>query len=121
MNFKYLFLSLFCLVLLTSNNLLAQCPVANSCTPGSAPTSVFPFGMGIYNVTVGSGTTGLVNTTTLGVSDGYKDYSCTKQATIKENVATTISVTTNPNSDENVRVWIDLNNNGTFDIADRKS
>jgi PKD repeat protein len=117
MHFKYLFLSFFCIVLLNSNDLLAQCPSANSCTPGSAPTSVFPFGMGIYNVTVGSGISGFVNTTSLGASEGYKDYSCSKQATIKENVATTISINTNPNSDENVRVWLDLNNNGTFDAA----
>src|SRR5688572_23470322 len=81
---------------LFSNSIFAQCPITNSCTPGSAPSSVFPFGMGIYNVTVGFGTTGFVNTTTGGTSDGYKDYSCTKQATVKEGITTAISITTNP-------------------------
>jgi PKD repeat protein len=109
-------LCLFLTTILSSNLAQAQCPVANSCTPGSAPTSVFPFGMGIYSVTVG-GATGFTNATSLGASDGYKDYSCTKKATVKEGVSTTISVSTNVNSDENVRVWVDLNNNGTFEAA----
>ncbi|HSI90542.1 MAG TPA: GEVED domain-containing protein, partial [Adhaeribacter sp.] len=73
--------------------------------------------MGIYNVTIGSGATGFVNATTSGASAGYQDFSCTKQATVLEGTTTTISVATNPNSDENVRVWVDLNNNGTFEAA----
>ncbi|MBK0403051.1 PKD domain-containing protein [Adhaeribacter sp. BT258] len=93
----------------------AQCPVANSCTPGNAPASSFPFGMGIYNVTIGSGTTGISYPTTGGAPAGYQDYSCTQKATILEGVSTTISVTTNPNLNENVKVWLDMNNNGIFD------
>jgi PKD repeat protein len=95
---------------LINYTVLAQCPVASNCTPGTAPTASFPFGMGIYNVTVGSGPSGFTNPTTTGSSAGYENFSCTKKATVAEGVATTISVTTNPN--ENVRVWVDLNNDG---------
>ncbi|HSI91517.1 MAG TPA: GEVED domain-containing protein [Adhaeribacter sp.] len=91
----------------------AQCPVASTCTPGNAPSVVFPFGMGIYNVVVG-GTPGFTNPTG-GVSQGYMDYSCTKKATVAEGTNVPITVTTNNFTDENVRVWIDLNNNGAFD------
>ncbi|KAA9325052.1 GEVED domain-containing protein, partial [Adhaeribacter soli] len=105
-----LFLSLF------SQLSFAQCPVANSCTPGIAPAGNHIFGMGILSVTVGSGPNGFSHTTS-GVTDGYQDYSCTKRATVSEGVPTAISVTTNPNVNENVRVWVDLNNNGTFEAA----
>ncbi|KAA9325495.1 PKD domain-containing protein, partial [Adhaeribacter soli] len=94
----------------------AQCPVANSCTPGTAPAGNHIFGMGILSVTIGSGPNGFSNTTG-GVTDGYQDYSCTKKATVSEGVPTAISITTNPNVNENVRVWVDLNNNGTFEVA----
>jgi PKD repeat protein len=106
----FLLLAFFALI----PTVFAQCPVASNCTPGTAPASSFPFGMGIYNVTVGAGTTGFVNPTTSGVQAGYQDYSCAKKATVLEGVATTISVTTNPNVNENVRVWVDLNNDGNL-------
>src|SRR5262245_47422887 len=95
-------LFLLCVGLAGAPAAQAQCPVANSCTPVSAPSSTFPFGMGIFSVTVGTGTNGFTNTTS-GSSDGYKDYSCTKKATVLEGVATTIAINTNTNSDENVR------------------
>jgi PKD repeat protein len=95
----------------------AQCPIAATCTPGNAPASAYPFGMGIYEVTVGTGANGFSNPTSLGITDGYQDYSCTKKATVLEGAATAIAVTTNPNVNENVRVWIDLNNDGTFNAT----
>lgn len=95
----------------------AQCPLANSCTPGTALPSNHIFGMGIYNVSVGSGTTGFTNVTTGGSTDGYQDYSCTKKASVQEGVATSIYIATNVNANENVKVWIDLNNNGAFDAT----
>ncbi|MFC5271907.1 GEVED domain-containing protein [Adhaeribacter terreus] len=108
------YLLLFTFFLL-NHTVFAQCPVASSCTPGNAPTSTFPFGMGIFNVSVGSGANGFSNATTGGASAGYQDYSCTQKATVLEGVSTSISVTTNPNANENVRAWLDLNNNGIFD------
>src|SRR5690606_21065708 len=108
-----------CLALLTflllNHSVLGQCPVPNSCTPGNAPASSFPFGMGIYEVTIGSAIAGFSNITTGGASAGYQDYSCTQKATVLEGTAIPINIATNPNANENVRVWLDLNNNGTFD------
>jgi PKD repeat protein len=115
MRFKILFLSCFCLVFFNAGRVQAQCPVANSCTPGAAPAANVVFGMGIYSVTVG-GASGFTNTTG-GVTEGYQDYACTKKATVPEGTNTAIAITTNQNVNENVRVWIDLNNNGAFDAA----
>lgn len=66
--------------------------------------------MGIYNVTLGS-----INNTTAGTTDGYQNYSCTLGTTLNTGQAYPISITTNANVDENVRVWLDWNNNGAFD------
>ena len=88
----------------------AQCPAAASaCTPGGAPTANYPFGMGILNVTLGA-----INNTTAGVSEGYRDYSCTGGAALTVGTDYPITVRTNANADENVRVWLDLNNDGTL-------
>ena len=68
--------------------------------------------MGILNVTVGNN---LINRTSVGQSEGYQDLSCTQNAplTVGQNYA--ISVRTNANgANENVRVWIDYNNDGEF-------
>ncbi|MDX5348002.1 MAG: GEVED domain-containing protein, partial [Hymenobacteraceae bacterium] len=88
----------------------AQCPVAASCTPGAAPSSNHVFGMGIMNVSFGS-----INNTTGGVAQGYQNYSCSIGASITAGVSTPVSISTNANANENVRVWIDYNNNGSFD------
>jgi hypothetical protein len=89
----------------------AQCPIAASCTPGlaSSPQAAI-FGMGIYNVTVNG-----INNTTPGVADGYQDYSCTVSTTFSPGLSYPVSIDTNPTGNENVRVWIDYDNNGTFD------
>ncbi|MCC3159436.1 GEVED domain-containing protein [Hymenobacter sp. 15J16-1T3B] len=88
----------------------AQCPATtSSCTPGSAPASSYPFAMGIFNVTLGT-----INSTTAGVADGYRDYSCTVGTSLTIGQNYTLQVRTNASADENVRVWIDLNNDGQF-------
>jgi PKD repeat protein len=115
MHFKTTFLGFVCLLLLTVNGVYAQCPVTNSCTPGAAPSANNIFGMGIYSVTVG-GSSGFTNATS-GSTDGYQDYSCTKKATVLEGTSTSITIATNQNANENVRVWIDLDNNGTFNAT----
>ncbi|WP_167855603.1 GEVED domain-containing protein [Hymenobacter fodinae] len=68
--------------------------------------------MGIYTVTL-AGTT----ITTAGSTDGYKDYSCTQTASLVVGTDVPISIKTNPNADENVRVWADLNNDGAFNAT----
>ena len=88
----------------------AQCPPATSaCTPGSAPTSAYAFGMGILNVTLGS-----INNTTSGIQDGYRDYACTLGASLTVGQGYPISIRTNSGVNETVRVWLDVNNDGTL-------
>jgi len=88
------------------------CPIAAACTPGNASSGQASYyGMGILNVTVGNN---LINNTTPNYSDGYKDYSCTKNAALTVAQPYAISVRTGPNAPENVRVWIDYNNDGVF-------
>ena len=88
------------------------CPIAAGCTPGNASSSQANlYGMGILNVTVGNN---LINNTTPNYTEGYKDYSCSKNATLTVAQPAAISVRTGPNVAENVRVWIDYNNDGVF-------
>ncbi len=88
------------------------CPVAAACTPGQASNSLASaFDMGILNVTVGNS---LINKTTVGQADGYQDYSCTQNAALLVGQNYAISIRTNANTPENVRVWIDYNNDGAF-------
>ncbi|WP_161787140.1 GEVED domain-containing protein [Hymenobacter sp. IS2118] len=88
------------------------CPVAPTCTPGRASSpQAAAFGMGILNVTLG---TTLINNTTAGQSEGYQDYSCTLNAALLLGQSYPISIRTNAGTPENVRVWIDYNNDGAF-------
>ena len=90
----------------------AQCPVAAGCTPGKASSALAAaYNMGIYSVSLGS----LTNASG-GYADGYRDYSCTPglaAPVLPVSVPATISVK-NGAAPENVRVWIDYNNNGAF-------
>lgn len=89
----------------------AQCPAAATCTPGPATNhQAAAFGMGILNVTIGS-----IDNTTAGNTDGYQDYSCTLGTVLSPGLTYPVSIRTNANADETVRIWIDFNNNGTFD------
>ncbi|WP_198172683.1 GEVED domain-containing protein [Hymenobacter ginkgonis] len=88
----------------------AQCPAAASCTPGSASSALASaYSMGIYNVTLGG-----INNSTANYTDGYKDYSCTLGASLIVNTAAAISIRNGTAANENVRVWIDYNNDGLF-------
>ena len=88
------------------------CPIAAVCTPGNASSAQASFfGMGILNVTVGNN---LISNATANYTDGYKDYSCTKNAALTVAQSYAIGVRTGPNVAENVRVWIDYNNDGAF-------
>ncbi|UYZ59651.1 GEVED domain-containing protein [Hymenobacter latericus] len=96
--------------LLWAGSVQAQCPAAQSaCTPGSAPSTSYAFNMGIFNVTLGN-----ISNTTLGVQEGYRDYACTLGTTLVVGQDYPIAVRTNSSVNENVRVWIDLNNDGQF-------
>ncbi|MDX5348258.1 MAG: PKD domain-containing protein, partial [Hymenobacteraceae bacterium] len=99
--------------ILLQHTLFAQCPIAAGCVPANAPASNYVFGMGIFNVSLGS-----ISYTTSGVQDGYRDYSCTQSTQLVAGNSYPVSVTTNPNANENVRLWIDYNNNGNFEASE---
>lgn len=90
----------------------AQCPGAAICTPGPASSSIASsFGLAILNVTVGNN---LINRTSAGYTVGYHDFSCTHNAALTVGQSYAISVRTTTNAVQNVRVWIDYNNDGAF-------
>ena len=90
----------------------AQCPLAAACTPGTASSpQAAAFGMAILQVTVGNN---LINRTSAGYTSGYHDYSCTLNAALVVGQSYPISVRTTTNAAQNVRVWIDYNNDGAF-------
>ncbi|MBC8083300.1 MAG: PKD domain-containing protein, partial [Hymenobacter sp.] len=69
--------------------------------------------MGIYRVQLAS-----LDTTTNGVADGYRDYSCGTGPTLLRGATYTLLVRTNPSADETVRAWIDFDDNGQFSSAE---
>ena len=101
------------LALSASSSAQAQtCSVAAACTPGRASSAqASAFDMGILNVTVGNN---LINRNSVGQSEGYQDLSCTTNAALVVGQSYAISVRTNASTPENVRVWIDYNNDGAF-------
>ena len=68
--------------------------------------------MGIFNVSVAA-----INHPSGGVNDGYRDYACTVGTSLRVGQDYSMTVTTNANSDENVRAWLDLNNDGQFNAT----
>ncbi len=85
-------------------------PIPVICSP---ITTGYCCGVGIANVTLGA-----INNTTGPGSDGYKDYTCSsRDTTLKGGTSTPISITTGTAQVENVRVYIDYNNNGNFNTA----
>jgi PKD repeat protein len=92
----------------TKNNyIFVAFPAATAqCSP---ITFSYCCGMGITNVTFNT-----INNTTPDGVDNYKDYSCQKQTTVGVSKSYNITIQTGDNYSENVRVWIDFNNNGTF-------
>ncbi|SNR61374.1 GEVED domain-containing protein [Hymenobacter mucosus] len=90
--------------------LRAQCPAATTaCTPGNAPAATSSFSMGIFAVTLGT-----LHHASAGATDGYQDYSCQQSAALVLGTDAILSIQTNANTDETVRAWIDLNNDGVF-------
>ena len=85
-----------------------QCPAATACRPGNAPAANLPFGFGIVQVTLGN------LSSTSAVRDGYQDYSCLRQATLVVGRSSPLSIQTSSAGPENVRVYLDYNNDGAF-------
>ncbi len=98
---------------LQNADVLAQCPIINSCTPGNAtdPNAGF-FGGGIFQVKIGTTFTN----TTIGQADGYKDYCSLGAVNIPLGSPTSFTAKTGNTFDENLRVYVDLNNDETFTV-----
>ena len=90
----------------------STCPGAASCTPGPASSpQAAVFNMGILNVRVGNS----IDRTSVGQAEGYQDLSCSLNAALTVGQKYALSVRTNASgANENVRVWIDYNNDGAF-------
>ena len=56
-----------------------------------------------------------INNITPDGSEGYQDYSCTHQTSVNENTDYIMEVKTGTLNKEDVKVWIDYNNDGVFD------
>lgn len=84
----------------------AQCPVAANCTPADGQFAGQGLGIGITRVSLNA----LNNITT--ADNTYEDYSCTQGATMTLGAPYTLTVLTGSSGPENVRVWIDYDNNG---------
>ena len=66
---------------------------------------------GIYNFNFGS-----INKSSSGGTEGYKDFSCSDQTTLIAGTSYPISITSGSTHQENIKVWIDYNNDGVFDM-----
>lgn len=82
-------------------------PIATLCSPA---TTGYCCGVGISNVNLGN-----INNSSADGSDGYKDYTCTQRdTTMRGGYSTPFTITTGLGQSENVRIYIDYNNNGNF-------
>ena len=72
------------------------------------PTSDYCFGIGITNFSFGT-----INNSTTVLDNNYFDYSCCKQTNVVMGSTYPVSMTTT--TGEEVKAWIDYNNDGAFD------
>jgi len=105
----------------------AQCPATPAaCTPGRASNAnAALFNMGIANVTLRNGTTALINNSTGNQSEGYVDYACRATTPVAgasllvgQNYTLTVSNSA-AGVNENVRAWVDFDNDGAFSTAEQ--
>lgn len=89
--------------------MLGNIPVAATCQPS---TFSYCCGYGIYKVQMST-----INKNSPDASEGYKDFSCTDQATLTEGQSYNISIQTSPSNVQDTKVWIDFNNDGDFSQA----
>ncbi len=84
-------------------------PLSASCTPVAVSVCC---GIGISNVLFGS-----INHASSDASEGYKDFTCGNSTTLIAGDPIPINITTGTTNNENVKVWIDYDNNGVFNNA----
>ncbi len=81
-------------------------PLSAQCTPA---TTLFCCDIGIVNVQFGT-----INKSSANASEGYKDFSCTAATTITAGDPVSFDISTSFTNFENVKGWIDYNNDGVF-------
>lgn len=79
---------------------------APSCSP---ITNSYCCGYGIYQVVFNT-----INNSSADAVEGYQDFSCTNSTTLTEGDNVNFSITTGANNSQDSRVWIDFNNDGSF-------
>lgn len=79
--------------------------------PGSCSPSTLAYccGYGITNVIFNT-----ISNSSANASEGYKDFSCSKQTAVNEGNTYPLSIITGAGNAQDTRVWIDLNNDGVF-------
>jgi len=82
-------------------------PISPSCTPS---TNSFCCGIGIRNFQFGS-----INKSSGNATEGYGDFTCGNSTGLTAGDPVAITVLTGTSSNENVKAWIDYNNNGIMD------
>lgn len=88
------------------------CSQTPTCVPGTATNPLAgAFGTGISNVTLG----GTLSVPGGGATAGYRNFKCAQVLVGSAGAPFSISVTTAVNVNENVRVWVDWNNDEAFD------
>ena len=80
-------------------------PISASCTPGTTSPGL----IGIWNFTFNT-----INKSSSGSSEGYKDFTCSNSTNVTEGLSYPVHVSTGTSSYENVKIWIDLDNDGQF-------
>ena len=86
-------------------------PISISCIPTANSTCC---GYGILNVHLET-----INKNSNSATEGYKDFSCSDQASLIAGNTYPISITTGTSNFENVSAWIDFNNDGVFAASEK--
>lgn len=81
-------------------------PISPTCTP---LTQSYCCNVGILNVNFGG-----INKTSGNAQEGYKDYTCNNVANLIAGNTYPFSVSVSPSSIENLKAWIDYDNDGSF-------
>jgi PKD repeat protein len=86
-------------------------PTAAFCSPQTEDLAS-EYGIGIFNVTLNT----INNSTNSSVSDGgYQDFTCSQITNLVGGETESMSVTVGGANDEDLKVYIDINNDGVFD------
>ncbi|MBL0097544.1 MAG: hypothetical protein IPP46_14435 [Bacteroidetes bacterium] len=88
-----------------------QSLVLASCQPGN----LFTYSdIGIYNVTLLS----INKNSSSAYSEGYRDFTCETTTILHPGDHVKLDITTSSNLNENVKAWMDYNNDGVFSTSE---